>query len=200
MKKITIFVSALVLFFTASVNAHGPVRAKQILSITIKAPADQVWEVIKNFDDMSWHPDIKSVDGDGTNKKGAVRILTLANGGKITEELKAYKEDKKSYKYKITDMSTAKTIQHSGQSEDVPVLPVNNYQATITVKDKGDKSEVTWVATYYRAYLNNNPPPEMDEDAADEAVKTVLTHGLISLAKKFDSNASESDVKVKIKR
>ncbi len=200
MKKITIFVSALVFFFTAAVNAHGPVRAKQILSITIKAPADQVWEVIKNFDDMSWHPDIKSVSGDGTNKKGAVRVLTLANGGKITEKLKAYKEDKKSYKYKITDMSTAKTIQHSGQSEDVPVLPVNNYQATITVKDKGDKSEVTWVATYYRAYLNNNPPPEMDEDAADQAVKTVLSHGLVSLAKKFDAGASESDVKVKIKR
>ncbi len=200
MKKITLIVSALLFFFVAVANAHGPVRAKQTLTIKIGAPADKVWQVIKDYDDMSWHPGIKSVDGEGTNKKGAIRVLTLADGGKITEELKAYKEDKMSYKYKITEMSTEKTIQHSGQAEDIPVLPVNNYQATITVKDKGGDSEVSWVATYYRAYLNNNPPAELNEEAADESVKTVLTAGLVSLAKKFDAGANESAVKVKMKR
>jgi mxaD protein len=200
MKKITLIISALFFFIATVANAHGPVRGKQTLTIKISASAGKVWEVIKNYDDMSWHPGIKSVDGDGTNKKGAVRVLTLKDGGKITEELKAYKEDKMSYKYKITEMSTVKTIQHSGQDEDIPVLPVNNYQATITVKDNGGEAEVSWVATYYRAYLNNNPPAELDEDAADEAVKTVLTAGLVSLAKKFDSSADESAVTVKIKR
>ena len=89
MKKTSLFVSAALLLFTGIVNAHGPVRGKMTASITIDAPAAKVWEVIKNYNDMSWHPGIKSVEG-GSNDKGAVRKLTLANGGTITEELKSH--------------------------------------------------------------------------------------------------------------
>ncbi len=200
MKKGSLFVSLISLLFTGAVFAHGPVRAKMTASITIDASADKVWDVIKNYDDMSWHPGIKSATADKGNKKGSVRILTLANGGTITEEMKAYKADKMSYKYKITDMGSVGTVHHAGQDEDIPVLPVENYAATLSVKDKGGKSEVTWVATYYRAYVNNNPPEELNEKAADKAVTAVLTDGLTSLAQKFDSSASASDVKIKIKR
>ena len=201
MKKITFIVSVLLFFFATAANAHGPVRGKLTATVNIPAPADEVWAVIKNYHDMSWHPDIASTEGEGGNAKGATRILTLAkSGGTITEQLKAYKEDKMSYKYKITEMSTVKTIQHSGQDEIVPILPVNNYQATLTVKGKGDASAVTWVATYYRAYLNNNPPAELNEDAADAAVTSVLTNGLTSLLKKFQSDGTESAVEIKVKR
>ena len=167
---------------------------------TIDAPAEKVWDIIKNYDDMSWHPSIKNATADKGNKKGSVRTLTLSNGGTITEQLKDYKADKMSYKYKITKMSSVGTVHHAGQDESIPVLPVDNYAATLSVKDKGGKSEVTWVATYYRAYVNNNPPAEMNEEAADKAVTAVLTDGLTSLAQKFDSSASSSVVKVKIKR
>ncbi len=200
MKKILLFVSLASIFMTSLVMAHGPVRAKMTASIIIDAPADKVWEVIKNYDDMSWHPAIASVACDKGNKKGSERVLTLKNGGTITEILKAYKDNKMSYKYKITEMSSTGTVHHAGQDEDIPVLPVANYAATITVKDKGGKSEVTWVATYYRAYVNNNPPAELNEEAADEAVKAVLTEGLVNLAKKFDDKVTETDVKIKIKR
>jgi mxaD protein len=60
----------------------------------------------------------------------------------ITEFLKKYDAAKMSYTYKITDMSIVKTIQHSGQDEDVPVLAVDNYQGKLTVKKKGSGSEV----------------------------------------------------------
>ncbi len=200
MKKISLFVSLISLLFAGAVFAHGPVRAKMTASITIDATADKVWDVIKNYDDMSWHPGIKSATADKGNKKGSVRVLTLANGGTITEEMKAYKADKMSYKYKITEMSSVGTVHHAGQDEEIPVLPVENYAATLSVKDKGSKSEVTWVATYYRAYVNNNPPEELNEKTADKAVTAVLTDGLTSLAQQFDSGASASDVKIKIKR
>src|SRR5512135_668362 len=123
MKKTSLFVSAALFLFTGMVNAHGPVRAKMTATVTIDAPAAKVWDVIKNYDDMSWHPAIKSVKGDGTNNKGAIRTLTLANGT-ITEELKAYDAAKMNYKYKITDMSSTGTIKHAGQDESIPVLPV----------------------------------------------------------------------------
>lgn len=200
MKKISLFVSLIALFVTGSAFGHGPVRAKMTATIVIDAPADKVWEVIKNYDDMSWHPAIESVACEEGNKKGSERVLTLKEGGTLTEVLKAYKGDKMSYKYKITEMSTSGTVHHAGQDEDIPVLPVANYAATISVKDKGGKSEVKWVATYYRAYVNNNPPEELNEEAADEAVKKVLISGLVNLAKKFDDKVSDSDVKIVIKR
>jgi len=197
MKKISLFVSMVLFIFSAVAVAHGPVRGKMTATVAFDAPADKVWDVINNYDDMSWHPGIQSVEADNGNNKGSVRVLTLKGGGKITEELKAYKADKMSYKYKITDMTTVKTIQHAGQDEDVPVLPVENYQATLTVKQKGAMSVVTWVATYYRGYVNNNPPEELNEEAADEAVSAVLTAGLTSLAEKF---GTKTNVKIEMRR
>jgi mxaD protein len=47
----------------------------------------------------------KSTDGTGGNEKGATRVLTLTDGGTITEFLKKYDAAKMSYTYKITDMS-----------------------------------------------------------------------------------------------
>lgn len=183
MKKITLFVSVLFFFFTAAANAHGPVRQKVKETITINASPDKVWSIIKDYGDMSWLPAVASTTVEGGNKKGAVRVLTLKDGGTITEKLKKYNEKKMEYAYKITEMSTAKTIQHSGQEEKVPVLPVNNYAASIAVKGKGDGSVVTWKAGYYRAYMNNNPPEEMNEDTANSAVTSVLKEGLENLKK-----------------
>jgi len=181
MKNFTLMVAVLLFFFTAAASAHGPVRQKAEEEITINAPAEKVWAIIKNYGDMSWHPDIFNTTTEGGNKKGATRVLTLKDGGTITEELKKYDEAKMSYAYKITDMSTAKTITHAGVEEKVPVLPVDNYSATIEVEAKGDTSVVSWTAGYYRAYMNNNPPAEMNEEAANAAVSAVLKTGLINL-------------------
>ncbi|PKM13564.1 MAG: hypothetical protein CVV13_01205 [Gammaproteobacteria bacterium HGW-Gammaproteobacteria-3] len=183
MKKITLFISVLVFFFSAAASAHGPVRQKVQEKIKINAPAEKVWDIIKNYNDMAWLPPVAKTEGDGGNKKGAVRVLTLKDGGTITEELKKYDDKKMKYDYKITDMSTAKTITHSGKEENVPVLPVSNYAASIEVKGKGGSSEVIWKAGYYRAYMNNNPPAEMNEEAANSAVKGVFKAGLENLKK-----------------
>ncbi|KJV07881.1 SRPBCC family protein [Methylocucumis oryzae] len=181
MKKI-MFTGLLVSFFAMStVYAHGPVRQKAEEEITINAPAIKVWGIINNYDDMSWLPGVKSTTANKGNSKGSVRVITLDNGGTITEELKKYDESSMSYSYKITDMSVAKTINHAGVDEKVPVLPVDNYAASIEVESKGDTSVVAWKAAYYRAYMNNNPPAEMNEEAANTAVTTLLKSGLTNL-------------------
>lgn len=86
-----------------------------------------------------------------------------------------------SYAYKVTEISTLKTITHAGVEEKVPVLPVDNYAASIEVEPKGDTSVVSWKAGYYRAYTNNNPPEEMNEEAANSAVSVMLNSGLENL-------------------
>ena len=183
MKKITLIVSILSFFIAAGANAHGPVRQKVKETIKIKATPDKIWSIIKDFGDMSWVPAVKSTKAEGGNEEGATRVLTLKKGGTIDEQLKKYKEGKMTYAYKITGMSIVKTISHSGKDEEVPVLPVSNYAASISVKEKDDGSVVTWKAGYYRAYMNNNPPEEMNEDAANSAVTAVLKEGLENLKK-----------------
>lgn len=199
MKKISLLAFFLFLFSAVS-YAHGPVRGKMTATVDIEAPAAEIWDVIKNFDDMSWHPGIKSTDGTGGNEKGATRVLTLAGGGTITEFLKKYDAKKMSFTYKITDMSIVKTIQHSAQDEDIPVLAVDNYQGKLTVKKKGNASVVVWVATYYRGYMNNNPPVELNEETADEQVTAVLKEGLTSLLHKFEPNTLPTAITFKMKR
>lgn len=181
MKKIILSVLVLSFFFSPLASAHGPVRQKAEQKITINASAEKVWGIIKNFDDMSWHPDIFSTTAKGDNKKGAIRVLTLKDGGTINEELKKYDDKKMSYAYKIIAMSSSKSIVHAGAEEKVPVLPVNDYAASIEVSGKGDKSEVIWKAGYYRAYMNNNPPEEMNEETANTTVNAILETGLINL-------------------
>jgi len=48
-------------------------------------------------------------------------VLTLKDGGTITEELKKYDDKAMSYAYKITEMSSGQTITHAGVEEKVPV-------------------------------------------------------------------------------
>jgi hypothetical protein len=182
MKKVLFSIPAAFFLFSSFALAHGPVRQKAEEEVVINAPAEKVWGIIKDFGDMSWHPGISSVTNQEGNKKGAIRVLTLASGGTISEELKKYDEAKMSYAYKITEMSTAKTITHAGAEEKVPVLPVHDYAASIGVEAEGaDKSKVFWKAAYYRAYMNNDPPAEMNEEVANKAVENVLKTGLANL-------------------
>ena len=184
MKKFSCIISVFLFLWVSAANAHGPVRQKLQEKITITAEPAAVWEKIKNYGDMSWLPTVAKSEADKGNQKGSVRVLTLKDGGTITEELKQYNEKKMEYKYKITDMSTVKTINHSGKQEEIKVLPVTTYSAILTVKKaKTSGSEVIWTAMYYRGYMNNNPPPEMNEDAANNAVQAVLKAGLENLKK-----------------
>lgn len=155
--------------------AHGPTRQKVTETVEINAPADKVWAVIGNFQDMSWHPAVTKTEGEGGNAEGAKRTLTLDGGGLIHESLLNYDADKKSLKYQITDV-------------DVKVLPVNNYSSWLSVEEADvGKSVVTWKGAFYRGYMNNDPPPELNDEAAVKAVKGVYRGGLDNLKKLLEA-------------
>ncbi len=186
MKKIAYCFSILVLFWVSVASAHGPSRVKVEETVEINAPPAVVWAKIKDFDSVeSWLPVIEKTVAQGGNKKGATRELTLKDGGgTIKEELKSYKESKMEFSYKITEMSTVKTIEHSGETVPVKVLPVTNYKAWLSVEPNGSGgSKVVWKAKFYRGYMNNNPPAALNEDAAVSAVTSVFKLGLSNLKK-----------------
>jgi hypothetical protein len=73
-------------------------------TVEIDASPEKVWEVIRNFQDMGWHPAVTKTEGSGSNEADATRVLTLDSGGTISEKLTKYDADKKMYKYEITDV------------------------------------------------------------------------------------------------
>ena len=166
-------------------GAHGPTRKKVVETVTINAPPDKVWKVVGNFQDMSWLPGVKSTTGTGGNSidpknddnEVAKRTITLAGGGEIHEGLYKYDAAEHSYSYRIDKV-------------DPKVLPVNDYSSTIKVEPaEGGKSTVTWKGAFYRGYMNNDPPPEMDDEASVAAVTKVYKAGLDNLKKKVEASS-----------
>ncbi|MCP3869297.1 MAG: SRPBCC family protein [Gammaproteobacteria bacterium] len=157
------------LAWSATIAAHGPSRQKVVVEVQITAAPDKVWEKIGNFQDMSWHPAVESVVGNGGNSIGATRTLTLKGGGMIHEKLDKYDTGKQALFYRIDKV-------------DVTVLPVTNYSSWLNVKPSADGgSIVTWKGAFYRGYPNNDPPQELNDQAAVDAVTGVYNAGLNSL-------------------
>ncbi len=166
-------------------DAHGPTRKKVVETVTINASPDKVWKVMGNFQDMSWLPGVKSTTGTGGNtideknddNEIAKRTITLDSGGEIHEGLFKYDASEHSYSYRIDKV-------------DPKVLPVNDYSSTIKVEPAdGGKSTVTWKGAFYRGYMNNDPPPDMDDEASAAAVKKVYDAGLANLKKKVEASS-----------
>ena len=163
----------LALLFAVPASAHGPTRQKVIETVEIGAPADKVWALIGNFQDWGWHPAFAKTEGTGGNDPGATRKLTLQSGGVISEKLVKYDAAKKSLQYEITEV-------------DLKVLPVTTYEAWITLTEDAGKTSVEWKGKFYRGDVNNDPPPELNDDAAVNAVTGVYKTGLEALKKKAE--------------
>ena len=167
---------AAVALLPAAALAHGPSRLKVIESIEIAAPADKVWARLSKFDDASWIPAVAKTEGKGGSEVGATRRLTLKGDGNPTvdEELVKLNAEAKSLTYKIIAV-------------DPKVLPVNNYSSTITVTGDASKSTVEWKAGFYRGYPNNDPPPELNDEASEAAVKGLYSSTLAELKKSLEA-------------
>lgn len=137
-------------------------------SAIIPAGADAVWQLLRPFDDLSdWHPDITVSELDNemaATQIGAIRRLTLTDGGTVRERLVAFDDTAQSYAY---DFVTSP-------------FPVRSYRSTLRVAPVTATGQafVEWWAVY-------------DADAADEAQLTatfadgVYAGGLAGLVKYF---------------
>ena len=158
-------------------QAHGPTRQKVSETVEINAPADKVWAVVGNFQDGSWIPVVEKTEGKGGNEPKATRTLTLKGGATVEEELSKYDAAKKSLMYRIDKV-------------DVKTLPVNDYSSWIEVEPDGaDKTKVTWRGAFYRGYMNNDPPPELNDEAAKKAVLGLYKAGLENVKAKAEKGS-----------
>ncbi len=160
---------ALAALLAGTALAHGPTRQKAVERISINAPAPAVWAKIKNFDALKdWHPAVAESPADQGNSEGSVRQLKLKGGGELTETLEAHDDAKMKYSYRAKNGGA---------------LPVTNYTSTISVFAEGSQTVVEWRGAFYRAYPNNDPPPEQNDEAAVKAITGVYKGGLENLKK-----------------
>ena len=162
-----LFVAVFINMSISDILSHGPTRQKLKESITINAKPEEVWNVIKDFGKIdSWHPSISKVESDGKNR---TIYYSPRNDTPIKQKLENYNPEKMMYKTSITEV-------------DIKNFPVNTYTANISVKKNDDgTSTVLWKAAFYRAYVNNDPPPELNEAAAIKAVTEFFQAGLSNL-------------------
>jgi hypothetical protein len=167
---------ALAFLMPLTADAHGPTRQKVVETVEIDAPAAKVWARIGNFQDMSWLPGVEKTEGQNGNEPDkATRHIILKGGATVDELLYKYSAENMSYGYGITKV-------------DVKVLPVNDYSSAITVTADGDgKSKVEWRGAFYRGFMNNDPPPELSDEAAVKAVSGLYRSGLDGLKKEIEA-------------
>lgn len=159
---------AAVLMFLMAVPAaaHGPTPRKTDQSILIKASVADVW---KKLGDpcaiVDWHPDIAGCQSPDAKK----RVLTLKNGGVITEEFDEVQEADSTISYRLVGEVDARAIAVSSLNGRIRLVP------------DGDQVKVSWMARYYRVFTGNEPPAGQDDDSAQSAVDAYIKSGLEGL-------------------
>lgn len=130
-------------------------------SIKLKAPSETVWKAIGGFGALGdWHPAVMACRLEQKDNR-TLRVLTLADGAQLTEELIEDDEPGQRYSYRIL----------SGP------LPVADYTATLAVEPGDDASVVSWTGTF-----NAKGAPD---DVAARTIAGVYEAGLASLEKRF---------------
>lgn len=177
----TLFLMALAAVTVPSLaRAQGATRQEVTITTEVAAEPADVWALIGNFQDMSWHPAVYASTGTGGNDTGATRHLVLGGEGgpTIDERLERYDGENMSYSYRIVDVK-------------VEVLPVTSYASDLTVKARdGGGSTVQWRGAFYRGDPGDNPPEALDDAAAIAGVTGVYQGGLDALLARFGAPGS----------
>ncbi|MGB8273722.1 MAG: SRPBCC family protein [Alphaproteobacteria bacterium] len=108
--------------------------AKFSVTTKLAVPADQVWQIVTQFDGLpDWHPGVeKSEVETEQGGRGTVRRVRLAGGTVVVERLTKLDETGRVFGYEVT--------------EGPP--PFKNHRATLRVKDADGGCEVEWSAEF----------------------------------------------------
>jgi len=174
MKIITAIAFTMTLVFSGPSRAAAPwLDVHQ--TITIDAPASKVWKTVKDFDALNtWLPPVaKDELVEGTNDTvGAVRLLTLKDGGTVKEKLLAFDPKHHMYRYSILES----------------VLPVSDYTSRLAVTSAGSgKTAVRWSGHFKRKNVGDNPADNENDKAAVDTITGVYQAGLGNLKKMLEA-------------
>lgn len=161
--------SSITFFFIFTLNipslAHGPSRLKVSESIEINASADAVWKIVSDFKNFNWNGDIDKTNIDET---GSERIIKFKSGETIKQKLEKVDETKMMINWRIIET-------------DNKILPVNSYSAKVFVKSEKEKTKILYKSGFYRGFMGNDPPPELNDENSKKKVKLFIESALKGL-------------------
>ncbi|KAF2989951.1 SRPBCC family protein [Methylocystis sp. MJC1] len=167
--------SLLAFLLASPAFAHGPTPIKVDETIVISADPKAVWATAGKFDGLAaWHPDVQTVKAKGGDAAGAEREVTLKKGGVLKEGLDEYDAAGHKLSWRMSDPN-------------LDALPVSSYTLTFTVEPVASGgSQVKWYGRLYRGDTSNEPPENLNDDAARTAMAAFLHNGLEGLKKKVE--------------
>lgn len=142
-------------------------------SVEINAPPAKVWSLVKDWNGLhKWHPAFSNTEikSGANNKVGAVRTLTMADGGaQFDEELDGFSDKKRKYSYRIITDSP---------------LPVADYSSSIQVKSGKTKgtSVLVWKGKFKRK-VADNPPAGQNDAGVKKTISGAYQAGLQNVKK-----------------
>jgi mxaD protein len=156
-----------------SASAHGPTPQKVVGEIDIKAPPKAVWAIAGDFGHLAaWDDDLKASDGNNQS-----RTLTFKNGETLKEDVDEYAPDRMTYSYRMSDPN-------------LKALPASSYSSTFTLTALPDGgTHVEWIARVYRGDTGNEPPDELSDAAAKEALGKLFDEGVKGLKAKSEAKS-----------
>ena len=170
MEMIVRIVIAALLAAPALVSAHGPSRQKVVKEVQVAAPAEKVWDMIRDFCSIStWNPEVPECSATDGNAADSVRTTTLKNGHKLQEKL-------------VKHQPESMTLQYMLVEPNPDALPINTLGTTLSVRAAEDGgSIVEWKCAFYRSFPGPTPPPELSDEAAVAGVTRIVDAGLARL-------------------
>ncbi len=164
----TLILSISILLMFKNTDAHGPSRQKVSEKISINAEAKEVWNIVKDFKNFKWNPSIKNVKA-SDNKIGSERQLEFQKGYSVKQKLEKIDDKKQYISWRIIETSNE-------------IMPVNSYAAKIFVKDKENgTTEVLYKAGFYRGFMGNDPPEELNDENSKKKVSDFIINSLKGL-------------------
>lgn len=128
--------------------------------VSLAGSAEDVWDAIGDFSDMSWHPAAR--DTDLEDRDGVVhRVVTLPDGSILVERLEDMDDSGKSYSYSIVEGP----------------LPVSRYRSTLSIVANGKGCDVVWRCGFVAR--------GMDDAAAREVVAGIYEAGINALTDRY---------------
>jgi len=156
----------------SSALAHGPTPQKVDETIEIGAAPAAVWAIAGDFAGIAkWDAEVQA--SEGTNKK---RVLTFKNGETIEEEVDEYDAAQMTYTYRMLNPN-------------VKAVPASSYSATLAVTPgKQGGAQVQWYGRVYRGDTGNEPPGELNDEAAKSALTRLFKAGLQGIKAKAEGH------------
>ena len=165
----------LLFFFSTTLYAHGPSRQKVSEKIQINAESSKVWEIVKNFKDFKWNSEITQCSA-SKNSVGSERVIEFSNGSKVKQKLEKLDENKMMIGWRIIET-------------DNKMLPVNSYAAKVFVKNNDDDtSTINYKAGFYRGFMGNDPPEELNDENSKKKVQEFIKKSLEGLKEIAEKN------------